>query len=118
MMEGFRSLGANGISEFVVIPDSVTHLLPFSPLSNKDNWEFFGDRFRVKIVPSVLSLLVMSITSDPIDELPGDKSDFLVVGNPTIPVFVHNTVQWNLDRLLFAEKEALNVASILGTTLC
>ncbi|XP_065920020.1 uncharacterized protein [Dysidea avara] len=116
MMEGFQGLGASGISEFVVIPDSVTHLLPFSPLMNKDGWEFFGDRFRIKIVPSVLSLLVMNVTSDPIVELPGDKSDFLVVGNPTIPSFVHDTVQWNLGRLPFAEKEAVNVASILGTT--
>ena len=55
----------------------------------------------------------MSVTSDPIVELPGDKSDFLVVGNPTIPAFIHDTVQWNLGRLPFAEKEALNVA---GTT--
>ena len=116
MMEGFQSLGVGGISEFVVVPDSVTHLLPFSPLVNKDGWEFFGDRFRIKIVPSLLSLLVMSITSDPIVELPGDKSDFLVVGNPTVPAFVHDSVQWNLGRLPFAEKEALNVASILGTT--
>ena len=116
MMEGFQSLGASEISEFLVIPDSVTHLLPFSTLMNKDSWELFGDRFRVKIVPSVLSLLVMSVTSDPIVELPGDKSDFFVVGNPTIPAFVHDTVQWNLSRLPFAEKEALNVTSILGTT--
>ena len=116
MMEGFKSLGASGGSEFVVIPDSVTHLLPFSPLINKDNWEFFGDRFRIKVVPSILSLLVISITSDPIVDVPGDKSDFLVVGNPTIPALVHDTVQWNLGRLPFAKKEALNVASILGTT--
>ena len=116
MIEGFQSLGASGISEFVVIPDSVTHLLPLSPLMNKNNWEFFGDRFRIKIVPSILSLLVMSVTSDPVVELPGEKSDFLVVGNPTIPVFVYDTVQWNLGRLPFAEKEAVNVASIIGTT--
>ena len=113
MMEGFHSLG---VSEFVVIPDSVTHLLPFSPLINKDDWEFFGDRFRIKVVPSILSLLVMHVISDPIVELPGDKSDFLVVGNPIIPAFVHDTVQWNLGKLPFADKEALNVASILGTT--
>jgi len=56
---------------------------------------------------------VISVTSDPIVELPGDKSDFLVVGNPTLLAFVHDTVQY---RLPFAEKEALNVASILGTT--
>jgi len=82
----------------------------------KDCWKFFGDRFRIKIIPSVLSFTVMSKTSDPIVELPEEKSDFLIVSDSTIPAFVHDTVQWNLGRLPFAEKEALNVASILGTT--
>jgi len=41
----------------------------------------------------------MSVTSYPIVELPGDKSDFLVVGNPTIPAFIHDAIQWNLDRV-------------------
>ena len=58
----------------------------------------------------------MNVTNDPIVELPGDKSDFLVAGNPTIPAFVHDSLEWNLGRLPFAEEEAFNVASILGTT--
>ena len=116
IIEGLKSVGCSGVTEFIVIPDSVTHLLPFSPLMNKHNWQFFGNKYRIKVVPSFLSLLVMSITSNPVVEIPGDRSDFLIVGNPTIPPFMYDSVQWNLGRLPHAEKEAISVASIIGTT--
>ena len=64
IIEGLKSVGCSGVTEFIVIPDSVTHLLPFSPLMNKHNWQFFGDKYRIKVVPSFLSLLVMSMTSN------------------------------------------------------
>ena len=115
IIEGLKSVGFDGVAEFIVIPDSVTHLLPFSPLMNKQNWQFFGDKYRIRIVPSFLSLLVMSMTSNPVVEIPGDKSDFLIAGNPTIPPFMYDSVQWNLGRLPYAEKEAISVASIIGT---
>ena len=115
IIEGLKSVGYSEVTEFIVIPDSVTHLLPFSPLMNKSNWQFFGDKFRIRIVPSFLSLLVMSMTSNPVVEIPGDKSDFLIVGNPTIPPFMYDSTQWNLGRLPYAEKEAISVASIIGT---
>ena len=116
IMEAFESLGASKVTEFIVIPDSVTHLMPFSPLINKQNWEFLGDRFRIRIVPSFLTQLIMSVTGNPIVEVPGDKSDFVVVGNPNIPPFELDSVQWNLGRLPYAEKEAVSVANIVGTT--
>ena len=116
IIEGFKSVGCSEVTEFIVIPDSVTHLLPFSPLMNKHNWQLFGDKYRIKIVSSFLSLLVMSMTSNPVVEIPGDKSDFLIVGNPTVPPFMYDSVQWNLGRLPHAEKEAVSVASIIGTT--
>ena len=115
IIEGLQSVGCSEVTEFIVIPDSVTHLLPFSPLMNKSNWQFFGDKYRVRIVPSFLSLLVMNVTGNPVVEIPGDKSDFLIVGNPTVPPFVYDSTQWNLGRLPHAEKEAISVASILGT---
>ena len=115
IIEGLKSVGCSEVTEFIVIPDSVTHLLPFSPLMNKHNWQFFGDKYRVRIVPSFLSLLVMSVTSNPVVEIPGDKSDFLIVGNPTIPQFMYDSTPWNLGRLPYAEKEAISVASVLGT---
>ena len=115
IIEGLKSVGFSEVTEFIVIPDSVTHLLPFSPLMNKHNWQFFGDKYRIRIVPSFLSLLVMSMTSNPVVEIPGDKSDFLIVGNPTIPPFMYDSVQWNLGRLPYAEKEAILVANIMET---
>ena len=115
IIEGLKSVGFSEVTEFIVIPDSITHLLPFSPLMNKHNWQFFGDKYRIRIVPSFLSLLVMSMTSNPVVEIPGDKSDFLIVGNPTIPPFMYDSVQWNLGRLPYAEKEAISVANIIGT---
>ena len=115
IIEGLKSVGFSEVTEFIVIPDSVTHLLPFSPLMNKHNWQFFGDKYRIRIVPSFLSLLVMSMTSNPVVEIPGDKNDFLIVGNPTIPPFIYDSVQWNLGRLPYAEKEAISVANIIGT---
>ena len=115
IIEGLRSVGFSEVKEFIVIPDSVTHLLPFSPLMNKHNWQFFGDKYRIRIVPSFLSLLVMSMTSNPVVEIPGDKSDFLIVGNPLIPPFMYDSTQWNLGRLPYAEKEAISVANIIGT---
>ena len=57
----------------------------------------------------------MSMTSNSVVEIPGDKSDFLIVGNPTVPPFVFDSTQWNLGRLLYTEKEAISVASIIGT---
>ena len=115
IIEGLESVGFREVTEFIVIPDSVTHLLPFSPLMNKHNWQFFGDKYQIRIVPSFLSILVMSMTSNPVVEIPGDKSDFLIVGNPTIPPFMYDSVQWNLGRLPYAEKEAISVANIIGT---
>ena len=115
IIEGLKSVGFSEVTEFIVIPDSVTHLLPFSPLMNKHNWQFFGDKYRIRIVPSFLSLLVMSMTSNPVVEIPGDKSDFLIVGNPTIPPFMYDSIQWNLGRLPYAEKEAMSIANIIGT---
>ena len=114
IIEGLKSVGCSEVTEFIVIPDSITHLLPFSPLMNKHNWQFFGDKYRIRIVPSFLSLLV-SVTSNPVVEIPGDKSDFLIVGNPTIPQFMYDSSLWNLGRLPYAEKEAISVASVLGT---
>ena len=40
----------------------------------------------------------MSITDNPVVEIPGDnyKSDFFVVGNPTVPQFMYDSTQWYL----------------------
>ena len=55
------------------------------------------------------------MTSNPVVEIQGDKNDFLIARNPTIPPFMYDSVQWNLGRLPYAEKEAISVASIIVT---
>ena len=37
IIEGLQSVGCTEVTEFIIIPDSVTHLLPFYPLMNKSN---------------------------------------------------------------------------------
>ena len=54
IIEGLKSVGVSEVTEFIVIPDSVTHLLPFSPLINKHNWKFFGDKYRIKLSRSII----------------------------------------------------------------
>ena len=115
IIEGLKSVGFSEVTEFIVIPDSVTRLIPFCPLMKKENWQCFCDKYQIRIVSLFLSLLVMSMTSTPVVEVPGDKSDFLIVGNPTIPPFMYDSTQWNLGRLPYAEKEAFSVANIIGT---
>ena len=115
IIEGLKSVGFSEGTEFIIIPDSVTHSIPFSSLMNKHNSQCFGDKYRIRIVPSFLSLLVMSMTSNPVVEVPGDKNDFLVVGNLTVPPFMYDTKLWNLPQLPDAEKEAIDIASITGT---
>ena len=115
IIEGLKNIGFSEGTEFIIIPDTVTHSIPFSSLMNKHNCQCFGDKYRIRNVPSFLCLLVMSMTSNPVVEVPGDKSDFLIVGNPTIPPFMYDSTQWNLGRLPYAEKEAIDIASILGT---
>ena len=115
IIEGLKSVGFSEVTEIIVIPDSMTQLVPFSSLINKHNWQFFGDKYRIRIVPSFLSLLVMSMTSNPVVEIPGDKSDFLIVGNPTIPPFMYDSVQQEFGKLLYFEDGAISVANIIGT---
>ena len=76
--------------------------MPFYPLINKETWEFFGDRLELYLC--FVSVCHEYITGNPVIELPGERSDFLIVENPTIPAFEYGSVQWNLCRLPYAEK--------------
>ena len=107
--------GKNIAKIFVVLPYNTQYFIPFALFKEEHDEALFVDRYLVNNFPSVLSLKE-SVTGNLTAEVPGKKGDFLVVGGPTTPEFVYDTEQWNLDRLPFAEREALNVASILGTT--
>ena len=115
IIEGLKSVGFSEVTELIVIPDDMTRLVPFSSLMNKHNWQFFGDKYRIRIVPSFLSLLVMSMTSNPVVEIPGDKNDFLIVGNPTISPFMYDSVKQEFGKLLHFEEGAIAIASMVGT---
>ena len=115
--ESFEDLGADNVSEFIFIPDNVTYLLPLPGMLNKQKSEIFGDRYRIRIYPSILSLQMLNtIHTDTVVEISRNERDCLVVGNPKIPPFIHDNVQSNLGRLPFAEAEAKLVSSILSTT--
>ena len=115
--ETFEDLGAHEITEFIFIPDNVTHLLPLSAMLDEQTSEVFGDRYRIRIYPSILSLQMMNIIhTDTEVQISSNERDCLVVGNPKIPPFVHDNTQWNLGRLPYAELEAKHVSNILNVS--
>ena len=115
--EAFEDLGAHEITEFIFIPDNVTHLLPLSAMLDEQTSEVFGDRYRIRIYPSFLSLQMMDVIHiDTEVQISSNERDCLVVGNPKIPPFVHDNTQWNLGRLPYAELEAKHVSDILNVT--
>ena len=81
--EAFEDLGANDVSEFIFIPDNVTYLLPLPAMLNKLKSEIFGDQYRIRIYPSILSLQIIStIHTDTVVQISRNERDCLVVGNP------------------------------------
>ena len=113
--EAFHNLGDGKIKEFIFIPDNVTHLLPLGAMLDKRTSEVLGDRYRIRIYPSILSLQMMDmIHTDTEVQISSSERDCLIVGNPKIPPFRHDNTQWNLGRLPYAELEAKNISSILN----
>ena len=113
----FDDLGVDKITEFIFIPDHVTHLLPLSAILDKERSEVFGDHYRIRIYPSIFSLQMINVVqTDTVVQISWNERDCLVVGNPKIPPFIHNNTQWNLGRLPYAEVEAKRVSSILSMT--
>ena len=115
--EAFEDLGVDKVTEFIFIPDNVTHLLPLSAMLDKERSEVFGDRYKIRIYPSILSLqMINMIHTDSVVQISTKERDCLIVGNPKIPPFIHENTQWNLGRLPYAEVEAKRVSSILSMT--
>ena len=100
--------------DIVIIPDKATHLLPWAMLQYEAG-EFLGDRYRIRLFPSILIMGI--INSTPLCQIMLPSAErFLVVGNPAIPRVVHNGREISLGRLPHAEEEAIKVAHILETT--
>ena len=95
----------------------MTHLLPLSAMLDKQTSEIFGDQYRIRIYPSILSLQMMGmIHTDKKVQISSSERDCLVVGNPKIPPFIHDNTQWNLGRLPYAELEAKYISNILNVS--
>ena len=106
-------------SEIVLVPDSHT-LIPFAALLHPDRSGFLGDRLRLRVMPSLLTMGLMCHTPSTQQLLtrvtiPLDSPNFCIVGDPAIPPFRHNGEDWKLGRLPHARKEAEWVAHILGS---
>jgi CHAT domain-containing protein/tetratricopeptide (TPR) repeat protein len=101
--------------EFVVVADQVAHFLPWTLLQDETTKKFLGDHYRVRTYPSIWTMGVSNYIDPEAILLPSEEN-FLVVGNPYIPKFLHNGFEIVLGRLPHSEVEAIQVASILETT--
>ena len=104
------------VPEVVIIPDSYVNLMPLVALFNKSSQEFLGNRYRFRIMPSLLTMGVLNQMPPVVVRVPQDSRRFCVVGNPTIPTFTYQGETWNLGKLPFATEEAEWVSHILGCT--
>ena len=48
------------VRDVVVIPDSYTNLMPLAALLDASSQEFLGDRFRFRIMPSLLTMGILN----------------------------------------------------------
>ena len=108
--------GRKTVRDVVFIPDSYTSLMPVVALmrsTSTTSQEFLGDHYRFQLMPSLLTLGIMSQLPPPVVEVPEDRERFCVVGNPSIPTFKYQNETWNLGKLPYATEEAEWVAHIL-----
>lgn len=108
----------SSIKDVIVIPDSYTSLMPIFALFNDDNdskfhRQFLGDRFCFHIMPSLLTLGILSQLPPAVVRVPMDSRKFCIVGNPSIPAFRYRGETFNMGKLPFATQEAESVAHIL-----
>ena len=117
LLKVFDALGgpedSQEVRDIVLIPDSYTNLMPLVALLDASSQQFLGDRFRFRIMPSLLTMGIVNQLPAVVVNIPEDSHNFCVVGNPTIPAFSHHGETWNLGKLPFATEEAEWVAHIL-----
>ena len=102
------------VRDVILIPDSYINLLPLDALYDKASQEFLGNRYRFRIMPSLLSMGILNQMPPVVVRIPQDGNKFCVVGNPTIPTFVAKGKTWSLGKLPFATEEAEWVSYILS----
>ena len=114
ILNRYLPLAAN--KQIICIPDRYTNLLPLACLYDAKAGSFFGDRFCFRLAPSLLSLGILDLVSEPRITLQDEKQEICVIGDPSIPPFILNGEVWNLCRLPYARREAEWVAHVLQTT--
>ena len=108
--------GQRSIYDIILITDSYTYLMPVVTLYDSLSRQFLGDRLRVRYMPSLLTMGIMTKMPKVIVDVSEESQKFCIVGNPTIPMFQYQGETWRLGKLPFATKEAEWVAHILKTT--
>ena len=103
------------VRDLVVIPDQTAQLLPWAILQDKSTGVFLGDRYTIRVFPSIFTMGIINSQPPVTITLPSEDR-FLVVGNPTIPKVTHNNREISLGRLPHAEAEAVQIAHILETS--
>ena len=102
----------SSVRDLVIIPDQTAQLLPWAILQDKSTGVFLGDRYTIRVFPSIFTMGIINSQPPVTITLPSEDR-FLVVGNPTIPKVTHNNREISLGRLPHAEAEAVQIAHIL-----
>ena len=113
ILNRYLPLAAN--KQIICIPDRCTTLLPLACLYDAKAGSFFGDRYFFRLAPSLLSLGILELVSQPIITLKDKKREICVIGDPCIPPFILNEIVWNLGQLPYAKREVEWVAHVLQT---
>ena len=102
--------------QVTVISDSYTGLLPLTCLLDSQTKSFLGDHYYFNMVPSFLTMGIMSECPCNRVEVQDSYNDLCIVGDPNIPPFYHNGNLFVLGRLPHAKQEAEWVAHALKVT--
>lgn len=106
-------LPTNAEDKVIFIPQGDLFSVPFAALKDT-NEKYLIEKSTTSIVPSIF---LLSHTDELLNRIRAEKpkmnsNNFFILGNPVIS----NTLSSEFEELPFAEKEALEVASLYGTT--
>ena len=108
--------------QIILIPDSHTSL-PITALCDSTLPSFPGDRYAFRVMPSLLTMSLINqsaFNKKPVGlgraDIHRDGDRFCIIGDPSIPSFLHEGVEVSLGRLPHAAEEARWVAQALGAT--
>lgn len=95
--------------EILIVPDRSLYEIPFAALKD-ENGEYLSERFRIRIVPSLMTLKL-------IQDSPAEyhsQSGALIVGDPDVGPVLYKGAVCNPIRLPSAAEEAHLIGQLLG----